>query len=207
MEQKFSNSSRVMEPETISKNGASSKSHTSRMIFNKVTITAIALCMALSASAQWERAKEVNPYAELTWTGGGIRQDGKLLNTNQVREVMYGNREATQQFNSAMTLRAVGGVVMVPGVLATGAGLGWLLVAHLSGNVNEENKAGIHTACGILIGVGAVGGTTGFLLMSSGDKKLKNSLYLHNSNLKKDVSYQLNFGLTSIGGVGLTLRF
>jgi len=151
--------------------------------------------------------KEVNPYAELTWTGGVIRQDGKLLSTKQVREVMYGNREATQQFNSAMTFRAVGGVVMGSGILATGSGLGWLLCAHMFGFVNEENKAGIHTACGILIGVGAVGGTTGFLLMSSGDKKLKNSLYLYNSNIKKDVSYQLNFGVTSTGGVGLTLRF
>jgi len=69
----------------------------------RVAVIAIALGMAFSTSAQWSVAKDVNPKLELIINKGIIRQDGKLANGRQVREIMYGNREAIQQYTNWVT--------------------------------------------------------------------------------------------------------
>jgi len=178
----------------------------SRVFLKRAAIATVVLCMTLSVSAQrWTGiATEGNPDVELTYKGGNIGQDGKLLMPRQVREAMV-NKEALQQYNSGRTLSLIGTVVAIPFGGAVGAGIGLLLAAN--GNVNDENRAAVNIGSGILIGVGAVGIGTGFYIVSLGQKKIKNSVLLHNSNLKKDVSWRVDFGITSTGGAGLTLRF
>jgi len=208
---KFSNLIRVMETRDHFKNGASSKSLMSRMICNRVAITAFVLLLALSVSAQRRTpswiATEGIPDMEITFDKGLIKQDGKLLLPAQVREAMVRNNDARQQYNSGLTLRTIGSIVMIPSAIPAGLGLGFLIGAYAAGAVNDENRAGIHAGCGILVGIGAVGITTGFVLASSGEKKIKNSILLHNSSLKRNVSYKVNFGVTQSGGLGLSLRF
>jgi outer membrane protein X len=52
MKQHFNSLNSVMEPVTISKNGASSKSHMSRVIFNRVAIAVIAVFISVAVNAQ-----------------------------------------------------------------------------------------------------------------------------------------------------------
>ena len=202
----FGNFDSVMEPETIFKNGASLKSQMSRKNFNRISMVVIALFIVFSSPAQW-RATTIDPNVELTYSKGNVYQNRRAMTPSLVREAMYGNSEALQQYNSGRTLNIVGAIVMYPGGLSLGGGVGLLLVTHLSGSVNDENRTGINLASGILIGTGVALVGTGFLIMSSGDKKIKNAVQIHNSSLRSDVSYQLNFGITSTGGVGFTLRF
>ena len=174
----------------------------------RVAVIAIALGMAFTTSAQWSFAKEVDPKAELTYFKNGvIKQDGYLLKPRQVREVMYGNREALHLYNSGTTQMLIGRLVILPGSFAAVTGLGLLVFPHLFGMVNDENRTGILMGSGILIGIGAVGIGTGFVLASSGEKKIRNAVLQHNFGLRSDATYQFDFGITPTGGVGLTLRF
>jgi len=194
----FSNSSSVMEAETISKNGASSKSQTSRgNIFRMLcfALVGIAICGNVLAQSEW------------TYKNGRVRQDGRIIGEAQVRESLSGNSEALQQYKSGRVLYNVGGIIMLPGAFAIGGGLGYLVGAHAAGLVDDSNRSGVYTASGILIGVGLAIGATGYIISNSGAKKVKNVIDMHNSTLRRDVSWQVNFGITPSGGVGLTMLF
>jgi len=143
-------------------------------------IMGIALCVSVSAQT------------ELTYRNG-VLQNGVKLKAAQVREVMSGNSEALELYNSGRSLSVAGQVIAVPFAAIFGYDLG----TRLGGG--EGN--------GTLLAVGAVGTAVGLIIGLSGDKKIKNSVSLYNSKaISSSVSYQINFGFTSTG-VGLSMRF
>ncbi|MDR2234127.1 MAG: hypothetical protein LBE56_13525 [Tannerella sp.] len=167
----------------------------------------IALCIVFSASAQFKGiAKTVDPNDKLIYRNGNVFQNGVLMPW-QVKEVFAGNSEAIKQYNGGKVLSTIGTIVMIPGGAAVGTGLALLLIPNLGGDVNDDNKAGINTGSAILIGGGVLIAGTGFLLTHLGNTKIKKSVMLHNSSLNKDMTYELSFGITPSGGVGLTLLF
>ena len=144
-------------------------------------LVSIMLCGSLTAQS------------ELTYRGGVV-QDGVKLKADQVRELMSYDRDVLKLYNSGRSLLMVGQVIALPSACM----LGWDLGQRLGGA--EGN--------GTLLAVGAIGTAVGLLIALPGEKKIKNSVKLYNSNVSKNTtSYQIEFGLTPTGGVGLCMRF
>ena len=180
-----SRSNRVMEADTISKNGASSKSRMSR---TKKVVCLFAVCVAICIS--------VSAQSELTYISlRGIRQDGKTLKTHkQVRAVMSGNDAALKTYNAGMVFNIVGVTTAAPAGFFLGYGLALRAL-------DQEGS-------GVLLGIGAallIPPVT-FSILSS--QKYKKSVQLYNQGLRSNaLSYQINFGITQSGGIGVTMRF
>ena len=180
----------IMEAGDHLKNGASSKSLMSRgnmlktaNIMKKIIcffIAGIALCMSVSAQP------------ELIYKGG-VLQNGTKLTAEQVREVMSGNSEALELYNSGRSIFVTGQVISYPCAFL----LGWDLGTRLGGGKGN----------GTLLTVGAVGTVVGLIIGLSGESKIKESVSLYNSKASNNaLSYRVNFGFTQTG-VGLSMRF
>ena len=134
----------------------------------------------------------VSAQSELTYNNG-VFQNGTKIKPEQVRGVMSGNSDALQQYNSGRSLFVTGQVIAYPCAFLLGFDLG----TRLGGG--EGN--------GTVLGIGAAGTIVGLIMAFSGEKKIKNSVLLYNSNASnKAVSYQVNFGFTPTG-VGFSMRF
>ena len=141
----------------------------------------VSIAVSISVSAQ----------SELTYNNG-VWQNGVKIKPEQVRGVMSGNSEALQQYKSGRSLSVAGQVVTYPCAFLLGFDLG----TRLGGG--EGN--------GAVLGIGAAGTIVGLIMAFSGEKKIKNSVQLYNSQSNNSVSYQINFGFTQTG-VGLSMRF
>lgn len=135
----------------------------------------------------------VSAQSKLNYEGGGkIQQNGVILKPTQVREIMTVNSGALSLYNSGKSMSTTGAVIMIPGAILFGVGT-YQLIAE-------------STFSPLLIG-GAVVWGAGFIVNISGNNKIKNSVLLYNSKTtNKDVSYQVNFGLTETG-LGVSMRF
>jgi len=150
-------------------------------LFKKVAIVAIALVVvSVAAHAQ-------QPLTYSFWTG--IRIDGKLANPRQIREVMSVNPSALKHYNSGRTLEMIGA-----GLHGVGAGI--VLIDMISSDTQ-------------LSGIGWLVFASGFAFSIPGTVKIGNSVGIYNSGLRTSHSppYQINFGITPSGGVGLAMRF
>jgi hypothetical protein len=155
----------------------------------KVSLLILAIfAICVSVSAQSELS-----FSSSMWTRGGVSQDGTLIRPAQVREVMAENNEALRLYNSGRALYIAGLCIAVPGA----AVLGWDLGARLGGG--EGN--------GTLLGIGAAATVTGFIVSILGEGRMRNSVQLYNLGVGRGQEVSLNFGFTSEGGVGLSMRF
>jgi len=149
---------------------------------------------AVPAAAQTpvQSANFAQTQSALTYKGG-VRQNGVRLTPIQVRDVMSGNSEALNMYNSGQTLGMTG--MIFSGI---GGGLiGWHLGSRLAGG---EGNSSLVAAGAVSIGIGF-----GFALV--GDANIKKSVELYNSKLSSNsVPYHINFGFTQTG-VGFSMRF
>ena len=150
-------------------------------------LASIAVCASVSA-----QSSELS-FTSGMWRRGGVWQDGTIISPAQVRGVMSENNEALRQYNSGRSLFIVGLCVATP----SAAVLGWDLGARLGGG--EGN--------GMLLGIGAAGVVTGFVISMIGEGRIRNSVQLYNAGANSVASYQINFGFTQSGGIGLSMRF
>lgn len=122
----------------------------------------------------------------------GIWQSGVKLSAKKVREIMAGNNEALQLYNSGKSLLLVGQIIGYPSAFLFGYDLG----ARAGGG--KGNTA--------LLIAGGAGTAAGLIMMFTGEGKMKTSVQLYNSKANSSVSSQLNFGFTQTG-IGLSFRF
>ena len=171
-----------MEADTISKNAASSKSHTSSV--KKILylfIAGIVLCGSLSAQS------------ELRGSWVGIFKDGRGLNPPQIREIMSVNEAALKHYNSGRTFEMVGA-----GLLGAG------MITAVVGVLTSKDSEYLNTVAMC----GAVGLAAGLPVYIIGRVKIANSVRLYNAGLRNNsMSYQMNFGITPSGGIGVTMAF
>jgi hypothetical protein len=106
---------------------------------------------------------------------------------------MAGNSDALRQYNSGRTLFVTGQVIAYPCAFM----LGWDLGARISGGSEYGN--------GARLAAGATGTVVGLIVALIGDRQIKKSVSLYNSNAGA-VSYQIDFGFTQTG-IGLSMRF
>jgi hypothetical protein len=182
----FNNSSRVMEPETISKNGASLKSQKSKLIF-------LILFVATIMSTSFAQAQ-----SEITMNNFGYWQDGKRLTSKEFIGTLSQNSEAYRMYRSGTIISAVGSIIAIPSAFPLGYGLGILIFFP------KDTKV----AAWPLIGIGAAGMGVGYGVLIIGQSKIKKSIWVYNEGIQRNTTaYQVTFGLTQSGGVGLTLNF
>ena len=119
----------------------------------------------------------------------GIRQNGRPVGTGQVRAIMAGNSAALELYNSGRRLEMVGFCVAM-------TGLGLMTTGLI-----------IRSPLLFLVGLPIAGGSFAFEI--PGRVKVRNAVILYNTGLisYKPPPYQINFGITSTGGVGLSMRF
>ena len=150
-------------------------------------LASIAICANVSA-----QSSELS-FTSSMWRRGGVWQDGAIISPAQVRGVMSENNEALRLYNSGRTLYVVGLCVAMPGAVM----LGWDLGTRLAGGDGN----------GTLLGVGAAVSVTGFIISMIGEGRMRNSVQLYNAGANSVASYQINFGFTQSGGIGLSMRF
>ena len=150
-------------------------------------LASIAICASVSA-----QSSELSFSSQIWRSGGVLQQDGTVMSPAQVREVMSGNDEALRLFNSGRTLWVTGLCVAIP----SAALVGWDFASFLRGDSN-----------GMLLGIGAAGVATGFVISMMGERRIRNSVQLYNAGANSVASYQINFGFTQSGGIGLSMRF
>ena len=120
----------------------------------------------------------------------------------------YFNNPKCQDIKSAYKKVNTGSIVSGIGAgCVLGGGL-WKLVTLM---LNDENKKKEGNTIGTYLMIGG-GATTliGLPILISGSKRMKEAIEEYNDNSseqKKGYSYNLNFGITTSGGVGLTLNF
>ena len=122
----------------------------------------------------------------------GVWQNGGKLTSSEVRDLMSYNSDALKLYKNGKALEIAGYIVSVPSAFILGYDLGGRLTGA------DGNNA-------ILV-TGAIGTAAGLLIGLTGEKKIKQSVNLHNLNLK-NVSCRFDLGLTHTGGVGLTVNF
>ena len=145
------------------------------------------MMLCFSASAQSELTYRTDAFQS------GIFQNETKLNASQVRKVMAENSEALALYKSGKTLSVAGCVVAYPSAFL----LGWDLGTRMGGG----------TGNGTLLAIGATGTLVGIIMGLSGEKKIKKSIQLYNSNASNHtLSYQVNFGFTQTG-IGLNMQF
>ena len=124
----------------------------------------------------------------------GVRQNGAKISPEQVREMMLGNSEALQEYNHGRGAFVAGQIIAYPCAVLLGVVLG----AYTFGRGGS----------GVLLGIGIAGTAAGILVTLSGESQMKKSVSLYNASLVHGTTaYNLNFGITGSGGVGLTLNF
>ena len=136
-----------------------------------------------------------NSYAqsELAFHRGTMTQDGRVLRTsNETREVLSVNSEALRLYNSGRPLELTGFVLAC-------AGAGLLGAALLPGSGDSTTL--------LAVGAGAIGLGVGITAIGRG--RIRQAVSLYNSGIQNmtSFSYQIDFGLTQIGGIGFTMRF
>jgi len=151
----------------------------SKDVFNEIAANA-------SADKQQQSAS-----SELSYNNG-VWRNNVNIDPDQVREIMSGNSEALQKYNSGRSLFIVGQVIAYPSAFL----LGWDLGARMGGGGGN----------GALLGVGLAGTAIGLIMAFSGESQMKTSVELYNSTAKTATSRQINFGLTQMG-VGLCMKF
>jgi hypothetical protein len=139
----------------------------------------IALCVNVSAQSE----------LHYNWFMGTVFQDGKRLNPKQVKEVMSVDSEALRLYNKGRILENVssGAIAIWAGTMAYDI-------------LTESDNMALRLVSAGAFGVGLTTGIISWTIIG-------NSTKTYNSNLRKDVSYQFDFGITPTGGVGLTMRF
>jgi len=139
---------------------------------------------ARTASQSTERTQELH----YNWFLGTVRQDGKALRPNQVREVMSTNSRALQQYNTGMIFNTVSSV-------SAGVFFGFWAYCMLANP--DGSTPWIVTGCafGVFLPTAIVSWSI-----------IGNSTKTYNSGLRGVASYQIDFGFTQTG-VGLTMRF
>ena len=148
-------------------------------------IVGITLCLSVSAQSELIYKNELFQ--------NGVFQNGTKLNVGQVRTAMSGNSEALALYNSGRTLYVAGCVIAYPCAFL----LGWDTGARLGGGKGN----------GTLLAVSATGTVVGLIMGLSGERKMKKSIQLYNSNASINaLSYQINFGFTQTG-IGLSMQF
>ena len=134
----------------------------------------------------------VSAQSELTYNKG-VCQNGTKVKPVQIREIMSGNIDALQQYNSGRSLSVTGQVIAYPCAFLLGFDLG----TRLGGGKGN----------GTVLGIGAAGTLIGLIMSSSGEKKIKKSVSLYNSNANNgSVSYQIDFGFTPTS-IGFSMQF
>ena len=178
------NHSEAMESGDHYKNGVSLKNHTSK---RKKILFLLMACITLCGSIQAQSDLTYN-----MWTG--VRLDGKYAKPKQIREVLAVNRAALKHYNTGKTLEQVGKFVSL-------AGVGLIAADMISNGFDNFGVGTLYFA-----GYATVGVSLAFLI--PGTIKIGNAVRLYNEGLSnKSYSFQVNFGITPSGGVGLTMRF
>ena len=138
----------------------------------------------------------------------GIRisnSSGVKLSKNEVRDVMKDVPQALKLYDSGKRKRATGLCIMLPGALISITGC----VVYFSNELNELPNEDTRAAGTALMVAGLAIEIPGFIITSSGNKRLKQSVNAYNKGIKQmhtsDIS--LNFGITNSGGIGLVLNF
>jgi len=132
----------------------------------------------------------------LTAKRGIVRQNGIVIRKNEVRSIMTDNSNALNLYNSSQKLILVGDILGY-------AGLGVVIVAAIVENKGSfsDNSAAM---VGVIGGVACLG--TSMVVTFSGRSKVKKSVEMYNSDLKKYSSYEIGVGITG-NGIALVINF
>jgi len=144
----------------------------------KLFLLLTAITLTISVNAQ-----------ELTYRNifSGVQQNGVRQQHWQVQNMMSGD---------ALGFYQSGRALVRSGLYSLSLGIGFAAI-----ELAIRNEVGFTTISG---GVLAVAGTIGVFI---GQNRIRHAVQLHNTGTNNPVVYQMDFGLTESGGLGLTLRF
>ncbi|MDR0364012.1 MAG: hypothetical protein LBH92_03205 [Bacteroidales bacterium] len=125
---------------------------------------------------------------------GGVLQDGRKLKPNEVRTIMANDSEALRTYNNGKVLGIFSYVIAWPSAFM----LGWNLGSRIVSGQQNNLVLGISVA-GVIIGLG---------IACAADGIIRKSVRIYNSNLHNSIFIdRIEFGLTTRGGIGFTMRF
>lgn len=132
----------------------------------------------------------------LTWNKGfwgpEILQNGKKLNSTEVRALYSGHNTALSKYNGGKTAQVIGPIISWPCAFI----FGWQLGTALGGG--DVNSAAL-----IIGGAGMLGG---IIISSVGDGSIKKSVELYNTDIRNNQMSNLQLQLSN-DGIGLCYSF
>ena len=131
--------------------------------------------------------------------------NGKRLNPNEVRTLMKEDQNALRTYNRGISNRRAGNALSIPGWIAFGAGM-TCFIANASDGFDDPDLLGAQLVC-LVVQLGFHIPTA--ILRGSGDRKIASAVGMYNNSAlqRQNQNLSLNFGITSSGGIGLTLNF
>jgi hypothetical protein len=127
-----------------------------------------------------------------------VLSDGKIQSVRKVKTLMEDYPEALDLYESGTTLCNVsnacaGGIIVI-----------CFIATEVSNGMKDESKGKTIVFTGLGISGALI--ISGIVLASSGKHKIRNSVRIYNSAIKKPVACKLNFGIMG-DGIGLAVRF
>ena len=164
---------------------------------------------------------ETYSYGRLTTNGKNVYSSDKLLSNDEVNNLMA-NTDALQYYNKGIKRRKTGNILMISGASALIAGtiltfalpIETYYYRHTVNNVVVESDSQTqlnygYMASGGLVGLGCI--IPGFILVSKSKQTIQQAVDVYNSGVygysKPQPSFEIDFGITSSGGIGLVMRF
>jgi len=209
---KISNLSNAMKPDTIVKNGASSKNRMSRGKFvRKIFFSLLIACIFSATNIFAQQQGDVTIESQQTTSHPSLGRHanwvtdsstGVILKDDELRRIMQINPAALQILNEGIKQRNTGMVIAIPAAIPLVVGL-FGIIDNISPFMSDGyNNWALPT---FLIGGGVY--TIGMVVGIKGRNKVFQAVEIYNKGLAANKpEMELNFGFTG-NGIGLTLRF
>jgi NAD(P)H-dependent flavin oxidoreductase YrpB (nitropropane dioxygenase family) len=150
-------------------------------------------------NVETETSVEPQNTGALTVKKRYILQDGRVMSTRQVKNLMEDNPKALELYTSGKKMTTSSNSCAY-GIIAICA------VANIATNKMEDDRKMKVLGTALAISGGLV--ITGIVLASKGKKKIRQSVDIYNTDISKPVSYDYELNLKISGqGVGVALRF
>ena len=156
---------------------------------------------------------KVQKYAlvdmNLTMGRGGFYQGDRLMDMNETRRIISSNPEALHLFDSGKRLSNASAVMVGVGTVPILVGLGYCIAAATQSEENKYKADVYYTYGYIFMASGAPPLIVGMCLIGPGQRKFREACEVYNAGNKplSDKGYQLDIGITSSGGLGLSVKF